>query len=91
MGTEAIEIDTGVASRTTSRRYVLVVDDAAAERERVANYRNGPQGYPTQRTAQVQPWSQATDRNFDKFEATARWRAPSFALYCLGSSGRRPL
>jgi DNA-binding NtrC family response regulator len=38
MGTEAIEIDTGVASRTTSRRHVLMVHDAAAERERVANY-----------------------------------------------------
>jgi PleD family two-component response regulator len=37
MGTEAIEIDSGVTSQTTSRCHVLVVDDDAAEHERVAN------------------------------------------------------
>jgi two-component system OmpR family response regulator len=38
MDTEAIEIDTGVASRAARQRHVLVVDDDAADRERVANY-----------------------------------------------------
>jgi two-component system, OmpR family, response regulator len=38
MDTEAIEIDTGVASRAGRQRHVLVVDDDAADRERVANY-----------------------------------------------------
>jgi DNA-binding response OmpR family regulator len=33
-----IEIDAGVASRTARQRHVLVVDDDAADRERVANY-----------------------------------------------------
>jgi two-component system OmpR family response regulator len=38
MDTEVIEIDSGVASRAARQRHVLVVDDDAADRERVANY-----------------------------------------------------
>jgi len=38
MDTEASEIDSGVAARTARQRHVLVVDDDAADRERVANY-----------------------------------------------------
>jgi two-component system OmpR family response regulator len=38
MDTEVIEIDSGAGSRTARQRHVLVVDDDAADRERVANY-----------------------------------------------------
>jgi two-component system, OmpR family, response regulator len=38
MDTDEIEIDSGVTSRAARQRHVLVVDDDAADRERVAKY-----------------------------------------------------
>jgi len=38
MDTDLIEIDSGVISRAARQRHVLVVDDDAVDRERVANY-----------------------------------------------------
>jgi len=38
MDTDLIEIDSGVTSRAARQRHVLVVDDDAVDRERVANY-----------------------------------------------------
>jgi two-component system OmpR family response regulator len=38
MDTDVIEIDSGATSRAARQRHVLVVDDDAADRERVANY-----------------------------------------------------
>ena len=38
MDTDLIEIDSGMTSRAARQRHVLVVDDDAVDRERVANY-----------------------------------------------------
>jgi two-component system OmpR family response regulator len=38
MDTDVIEIDSGLTSRADRQRHVLVVDDDAVDRERVANY-----------------------------------------------------